>query len=187
MATMPRRAFASRQLRPHVGRRHAGIRPQHQEMIEEIGALADDARAVGAYRLDDQLDRLLAELLGDLRRAAAEQLGGVGFRRIGALAGRDHTVEPLQHFARLNAHHFFPRRYPPPQPSPSRGEGAKRCSLLDMTPSPREGEGRDGGYNVGHCVIRMGTPAAARWALAWAMVNRPKWKIEAASTAEAPP
>ena len=36
-------------------------------------------------------------------------------------------------------------------------------------------------------ICRTGTPARARCSFACAMVNSPKWKIEAASTAEAPP
>jgi hypothetical protein len=47
----------------------------------------------------------------------------------------------------------------------------------------------DGGgepFEDGHASL-TGMPAAAMWALASPMVNSPKWKIEAASTADAPP
>ena len=66
-------------------------------MIEHVGALADQLGLVAADALDHGLDRFLAQLLGDLLAAAAEQAGGIGGVGIGALAAVDHGVQPVEH------------------------------------------------------------------------------------------
>ena len=65
-------AFAARPARPRPSSgRDAGLGPQHQQVVEQVGAFADQRGAVAAHRLDHRLDRLLAELLGDLRPGRA--------------------------------------------------------------------------------------------------------------------
>src|SRR5205814_9031017 len=62
-----------------------------------IGALAHELGLVAANALDQRLDRLFAQLLGDLLAAAAEQAGGVGGLRVGALAAVDHGIKTVEH------------------------------------------------------------------------------------------
>ena len=71
-------------------------------LVRAAGRIArDEGAAVAAHRLDDRLDRFLAELLRDLRGAAAEQPGGVGRRRIGAAPAEDGGVQPVEHVGGL--------------------------------------------------------------------------------------
>src|SRR6185436_19235448 len=79
-------SLAACQLGPDGRRPDADRRPQGQQVVEQVGALADQLDLVAADALDQRLDRLLAELLGDLLAAAAEQAGSVGSLGIGALA-----------------------------------------------------------------------------------------------------
>ena len=69
------------ELGQHVGERHAPALEQHQQMIDEVGRLPRQGAIVLAQRGDDGLDRLLAELLGAVLRAAVEQLPRVGLAR----------------------------------------------------------------------------------------------------------
>ena len=56
--------------RPHLRRRNPGFGPQNQQVIEQIGALANEVLSAAAKRRDHRLDRLFAELLRDVRPAA---------------------------------------------------------------------------------------------------------------------
>src|SRR5262249_57278786 len=91
------RAFCARQLDCYVRGREAGIGPQSQEVIEQIGAFADEPSAVAANPFDEQLDCFLAELLRDLRPAAEKQPGGVGGLRVAAAARIDHAPQAIEH------------------------------------------------------------------------------------------
>src|SRR3954469_12163583 len=50
---------------------------QHQQMKQQIGTFGDQMLAVSANSGDDRLDRLLAHLLGALRRTLVEQLARI--------------------------------------------------------------------------------------------------------------
>src|SRR5579883_711349 len=65
-------------------------------MIEQIGAFADQAGGLIGKAGDDRLDRLLAELLRDLRAAGCEQQRGIGALRIGVPPLLDHLPQPLE-------------------------------------------------------------------------------------------
>ena len=80
-----------------AGRLDADRRPQRQQVVEHVGALGHELGLVAADAFDQRLDRLFAELLGDLLAAAAEQARGVGRVGIGALAAVDHVVQPVEH------------------------------------------------------------------------------------------
>ena len=71
--------------------------PQGQQVVEHVGAFADQLGPVAADAFDQRLDRFLAQLLGDLLAAAAEQAGGIGGVGIGALAALDDEVEAVEH------------------------------------------------------------------------------------------
>ena len=79
-----RDALTPRQFGRHIGRADPGRRPHHQQMIQHIGALADQRGAVAPGALDDRLDRLLTEFLRDFGLAARQQLRGIGAGRVGA-------------------------------------------------------------------------------------------------------
>ena len=70
----------------------------------QVGALADQGGAIAPDAFDDRLDRLLAELLGDLRLAAAEQFRRVGGRWVGAAARFDDLPQPLERLAQCVGH-----------------------------------------------------------------------------------
>ena len=92
----PEQLLAPIHLRPDLLRPDAGLGPEHDEMIEQVGALADHRLAVAVHRVDHDLDRLLRQLLGDLRSAGAHQPRGARLRRI-ALLQRDHrSIEALE-------------------------------------------------------------------------------------------
>jgi hypothetical protein len=101
----PGDAEAVFELGEHILGFHPLLRPQHQQVIEEIGTLAHDFLRRLVECGDDHLDRLFAGLLGDLALALLEQLGGVRHLRIGAAAAFDHLVEFFQDCAiRFVAH-----------------------------------------------------------------------------------
>src|SRR5260221_13514680 len=99
-------------------------------MVEKVGALADEAGAIAAHRLDDRLDGLLAELLRDLRGAAREQLCRVGRCRVGAAAVEDRGMKTIQDVIALRH---------------DRLTAASGCRTPRDTPWPRRcGKGRNG-------------------------------------------
>src|SRR3546814_6068707 len=63
----PGNTLAGVQRRPDVGRCDPGGGPQHQQVVEQVGGLGDDAVTAPACALDHGLNRLLADLLGALR------------------------------------------------------------------------------------------------------------------------
>ena len=68
--------------------------PEHDQIVEQVGAFADHRLAIAVHGVDDDLDRLLGELLGHLGAAGAQQLGGARHRRIGVLRGDDLFEQP---------------------------------------------------------------------------------------------
>ena len=61
---------------PNLVRRDTAFAPEHDEMVNEIGALAHDAAGAVAQALESDLARLLDELLAHFPLAAFEKLGG---------------------------------------------------------------------------------------------------------------
>ena len=59
------------------------------------------------------------------------------------------------------------------------------CEGCGIGLGARRDRGREAGEHVAHRVLRTGMPAAAIAAFAVSMEWVPKWKIEAASTADA--
>ncbi len=154
-AALPRRflgqagdTLSLRQLRPHVTRLDAGRRPQHQQMIEQVGALRRQFLATLGQRGDHHLDGLFAGLLGDPGAALGEQSRGIGCARVGAAPAFDDVEQLLQNPA------------------------VETVAVHPVHPPPSS---------------RTGTPAARMRVFASAIVYTPKWKIEAARTAEACP
>ena len=81
---------------PDVLGPHAGRRPQHREVIEQVGALADHRVGIAADRVDHDLDGFFGQFLGHLGRAALKQPRGSRRCRIEIL-GRDHRqIKPLE-------------------------------------------------------------------------------------------
>src|SRR5580704_6075155 len=98
-------AFAPLHLLPYLARAHAGGRPHHDEIVEEIGALAHDGIAVAVDRVDDDLDRFFGELLGDLGAAGAKQARGARYHGIGVPSLNYRFVKSLDrisHAAKIN-------------------------------------------------------------------------------------
>ena len=81
---------------PHFVRTHAFIRPQHQQVIEQISAFIRELSAIGFHGFDDSLHRFLADLLGDLRGTARQQLRGIGRVGIAAPAAFDHAEQFIE-------------------------------------------------------------------------------------------
>jgi len=65
-------------------------------VIEYVGAFGDEMGLVVAERCNDGFYRLFAQLLGNLRRAALQQLGRVGLRGVGTLARLDLGEERIK-------------------------------------------------------------------------------------------
>src|SRR5882762_9908821 len=90
-------SLAAGELSPHRLGLHVERGPQGQQVIQHVGAFADELGPIAADAFDQRLDRFLAQLLGDLLAAAAEQAGCIGGVGIGALAALDHDVEAVEH------------------------------------------------------------------------------------------
>src|SRR5215510_5332921 len=88
-------ALAPLHLAPYVVRTHARRNPQHDEIVDEVGALAHDCVAVAVHGVDDDLDRLFGELLGHLGAASTQQAGRTRSRRIRLLGGRYGVIQPV--------------------------------------------------------------------------------------------
>src|ERR1700721_1604387 len=114
-----RDALAALEFGGDVVRREAGGGPQHQQVVEHIGAFAGERGAVVVHRLDDGFERLLAEFTSDADRAEGEQLRGVGAVRTGAA----------------------PRLYSRPQSAQGLAERLLHWALLSSLPRRRESRG----------------------------------------------
>ncbi len=90
------RVLAARQFGPHVGRRDADPGPQHQQVVEKVGALLGYVSGRGVVGGDRHLDRFLAHLLGDGANTPGEKLGGIGAFGISAAAAFDGREKALQ-------------------------------------------------------------------------------------------
>src|SRR5882757_10768875 len=189
-------SLAAGELSPHRLGLHVERGPQGQQVIQHVGAFADELGLVAADAFDQRLDGFFAQLLGDLLAAAAEQAGGVGGVGIGALAPLDHEVKAVEHvfvhvrgtvLALFSVRLLLGFLALCHQRGNSVARGGEGDRLLSRSAS-WTGAVVILRQNHAACEIcRIGTPAWVRRSFAWAMVNSPKWKIEAASTAEAPP
>ena len=94
MPLMPSRRFSSAQT--SSGRMPHGD-PEHDQVIQHVGALGDHRIAVAGDRLDQALDRFLAEFLRHLGGAARQQPRRVADRGIGVAPAHHHRPQPVQH------------------------------------------------------------------------------------------
>src|SRR5580658_2395656 len=92
----PRAAGAGVERPPDILRRDTRRSPEHEQVIEEVGALGNDALSIAARSFDHRLDRLLAELLRDLDAALCKELRRVRRCSIAALAAGDEAIEPVE-------------------------------------------------------------------------------------------
>src|SRR5262249_29576791 len=98
--------FAALHLHPHVLGMDAGGDPEHDEIVEKVGAFAHHSIAIAVHGIDRHLDRLLRQLLGHLAAARAQQPRRPRGRRIGALGGENglvKTIERITHSGHNNA------------------------------------------------------------------------------------
>src|ERR1039457_387905 len=72
------------------------VGPEDEKMIEEIGGFRRQLAFLAPDTLDDRLDGLLAQFLGDLFRALGKKASGIGLGRIAPLAAFDHLVEAVE-------------------------------------------------------------------------------------------
>src|ERR1700722_3105536 len=144
---------------------HAARFQQHQQVKQQVGAFGDEMAAIGPDRGDHGFHRFLAELLGAMLRPLVEQFAGVGRLSSRRRAGIDGGGEIMDRKTRYQ---------------------------LNSGCSPRDGRYASAGFSTSVTKSRqgsrrIGSPARTMWSLASRMVNSPKWKIDAASTAVACP
>src|SRR5512143_468495 len=92
-----RQALAAGELGPHRLGLDAKRCPQGQQVVEHVGAFTHELGPVATDAFNQRFDGFLAQLLGDLLAAAAEQAGGVGSIGVGALAAFDDEIETVEH------------------------------------------------------------------------------------------
>ena len=90
------RGGPSRPRRPGLD---AGRDPEHDQIVEQVGAFLDDRVGLAVHRVDDDLDRLFGKLLGHLAAARAQQPRCPRGRRIGALGGDNSLVKAVERSA----------------------------------------------------------------------------------------
>src|SRR5277367_1478973 len=78
---------------PDVLRLDAGGDPEHDEIIDQVGALFDDGFAIAVHGVDHNLDGLFGELLGHLAAARTQQPRRPRGRRIVLPAGVHRLIE----------------------------------------------------------------------------------------------
>ena len=88
--------LAAVHLGPHVLGVDAGRNPEHDQIIEQIGAFPHDGLGVAAHGVDHHLDGFLGELLGHLAAARTQQARRPRGRRIGALGGDDGLMQAVE-------------------------------------------------------------------------------------------
>src|SRR3984957_15765602 len=144
---------------------HAARFQQHQQVKQQVGAFGDEMAAIVPDRGDHGFHRLLAELPGAMLRPLVQQFAGVGRLSSQCRAGIDGGGEIMD---------------------------CKTRHQLNSNCSPRDGRYASAGFSTSvtksrQGSSRIGSPARTMWSLASRMVNSPKWKIDAASTAVACP
>src|SRR5439155_236692 len=145
---------------------HAARLQQHQQVKQQVGAFGNQMVAIVLDRGDDRLHRLLAKFLGAMLRTLVQQFARI--RRFSARrhAGIDGGGKIMD---RKTRHQLKLMR--------ARRDGTLSIPWGFSTSGTRSRQGSS----------RIGSPARTMWSLAWRMVNSPKWKIDAASTAVAWP
>ena len=88
-------ALAPLHLLPDFLRLHAGGDPEHDEIVDEVGAFLDDGVAAAVHRVDHDFDGLFGELLGHLGAAGAQQPRGARACRIAMPSGDHPVIEAL--------------------------------------------------------------------------------------------
>src|SRR5262245_23921573 len=83
--------LASAHLGPDFVGTHAGVNPQHHEIVQQIGAFLHHGFGLAVHCVDDDLDGLFREFLGHLCATCAQKPGCSRFRRIRA-PDRDHGI-----------------------------------------------------------------------------------------------
>ena len=63
---------------------HAGVHPEHHQIVEQVGAFADHGLGLAVHGVDHDFDGFLGQLLGHLGAAGAQQPRGARFGRIGS-------------------------------------------------------------------------------------------------------
>lgn len=84
------------QLAHHVVGGHTRLRPDHQQVIEQVGAFKDEMLPVALHGGDDGFNGFLAQLLGGLGDAVGEELCSIRDLRIRVLAGHDLGIEIVE-------------------------------------------------------------------------------------------
>src|SRR5580704_6664221 len=86
-------ALAAVHFLPDVVRADARRDPQHDEVIDQVGAFFDDGFAVAVHGVDDDLDCLFGQLFRHLAAARTQQPRGPRRRRIVVPAGERGLIE----------------------------------------------------------------------------------------------
>src|SRR6202022_2845717 len=157
---------ALRQRRLDFFKLHAARLQKHQQVKQQVGAFGHQVVAIVLDRGDHGFHRLLAKLLGAMLRTLVQQFAGVGRLSSRRRAGIDGGGQVMD---RETRHQLTPRGRPQ-----SIGRRSYAAFSSSVTKS-RQGSSR------------IGSPTRTIWSFASRMVNSPKWKIDAASTAVAWP
>src|SRR3984957_10347508 len=160
LLVQPRHGRALRQCGLDVLEPDAARLQEHQQMKQQVGAFGDQVLAVVLDRGDHGFHRFLAEFLGAMLRTLVQQLAGVGRLSSRRRAGIDGGGEIVD---RETRHQLKLMRL------------ELVWAFSTSVTKSRQGSSR------------IGSPARTMWSLASRMVNSPKWKIDAASTAVACP
>src|SRR6266550_2039487 len=139
---------------------HAARLQEHQQVKQQVGAFGNQMVAIVLDRGDHRLHRLLAKFLGAMLRTLVQQ-----FARIGRFSARRH--------AGIDGGGKIMDRKTRHQLNSRARDGTLSIPLGFSTSGTRSRQGSS----------RIGSPARTMWSLASRMVNSPKWKIDAASTA----
>src|SRR5664279_5426714 len=142
---------------------HAARLQKHQQVKQQVSAFGDQMVAIVLDGGDHGFHRLLAQFLGAMLRPLVQKLARIGRlssrRRAGIDGGGEIVERETRH--QLNSRARKGRALPKP--------------FSTFVTGSRHGSSR------------IGSPARTMCSLASRMVNSPKWKIDAASTAVACP
>src|ERR1041384_2055922 len=89
--------------RPDILGMDAGRHPQHDEVVDQIGAFAHHRVGVAMHGVDDDLDRFLGKLLGHLAAAGAQQASRARDRRISGPRCKDGLIEAVERISHAGA------------------------------------------------------------------------------------
>jgi len=87
--------------RESVLRRDPAFRPNHGQMIEQIGAFENDRLAIGLDGVETNFDRFLDEFFRHLLHAVAKQFRGSRQTRIAVARGQHRLIKSLQRISHL--------------------------------------------------------------------------------------